>query len=163
MVFEVDLLKSQEINLDYILELIFEKNKKVKGKAALVEEMRRVIRASLGNRAKESLVVDFINQTELDRIADKASVIDAFYAFAQSEQRREAQELISNEELNEGAAKRYIATSLKREFASDNGTELNAILPKMSPLNPKYLQKKQDAFQKIAAFVEKFKGVGGNL
>ncbi|KWT16031.1 type I restriction endonuclease subunit R [Pseudomonas amygdali] len=163
VVFEVDLLKSQEINLDYILELIFEKNKKVKGKAALVEEMRRVIRASLGNRAKESLVVDFINQTELDRIADKASVIDAFYAFAQSEQRREAQELISDEELNEGAAKRYIATSLKREFASDNGTELNAILPKMSPLNPKYLQKKQDAFQKIAAFVEKFKGVGGNL
>ncbi|WP_439854098.1 type I restriction endonuclease subunit R [Pseudomonas yamanorum] len=163
VVFEVDLLKSQEINLDYILELIFEKNKKVKGKAALVEEMRRVIRASLGNRAKESLVVDFINQTELDRIADKASVIDAFYTFAQSEQRREAQELISDEELNERAARRYIATSLKREFASDNGTELNAILPKMSPLNPKYLQKKQDAFQKIAAFVEKFKGVGGNL
>ncbi|MCF7555387.1 type I restriction endonuclease subunit R [Pseudomonas petrae] len=163
VVFEVDLLKSQEINLDYILELIFEKNKKVKGKAALVEEMRRVIRASLGNRAKESLVVDFINQTELDGIADKASVIDAFYTFAQSEQRREAHELISDEELNEGAAKRYIATSLKREFASDNGTELNAILPKMSPLNPKYLQKKQDAFQKIAAFVEKFKGVGGNL
>lgn len=163
VVFEVDLLKSQEINLDYILELLFEKNKKVKGKAALVEEMRRVIRASLGNRAKESLVVDFINQTELDRIGDKASVIDAFYTFAQSEQRREAQELISDEELNEGAAKRYIATSLKREFASDNGTELNAILPRMSPLNPKYLQKKQDAFQKIAAFVEKFKGVGGNL
>ncbi|WP_044424614.1 type I restriction endonuclease subunit R, EcoR124 family [Pseudomonas avellanae] len=149
--------------LDYILELIFEKNKKVKGKAALVEDMRRVIRASLGSRAKESLVVDFINQTELDGIADKASVIDAFYTFAQSEQRCEAQGLIVDEELNEGAAKRYIATSLKKEFASDNGTELNAILPKMSPLNPKFLQKKQDVLQKIAAFVEKFKGVGGSL
>ena len=34
------------------------------------------------------------------------------------------------------AAKRYISTSLKREFASDNGTQLNAVLPKMSPLNP---------------------------
>ncbi|MFM0297731.1 MULTISPECIES: type I restriction endonuclease subunit R [Paraburkholderia] len=163
VVFEVDLLKSQEINLDYILELIFEKNRKVKDKASLVEEMRRVIRASLGNRAKESLVVDFINQTDLDRIGDKASVIDAFFTFAQSEQQRDAQELISDEELNEEAAKRYIATSLKREFASDNGTELNAILPKMSPLNPKYLKKKQDVFQKIAAFVEKFKGVGGYL
>ena len=63
VVFEVDLLKSQEISLDYILELIFEKNKKVKDKTALVEDVRRVIRASLGNRAKESLVVDFINQT----------------------------------------------------------------------------------------------------
>ena len=55
MVFEVDLLKSQEINLDYILELIFEHNKKIKSKSELVDEVRRVIRASLGNRAKESL------------------------------------------------------------------------------------------------------------
>jgi type I restriction enzyme R subunit len=163
VVFEVDLLKSQEINLDYILELIFESNKKVKDKASLVEEVRRVIRASLGNRAKEGLLVDFIHQTDLDQIGDKASVIDAFFIFAQAEQQREAQELISAESLNPEAARRYIATSLKREFASENGTELNAILPKMSPLNPQYLTKKQSVFQKIAAFVEKFKGVGGQV
>ncbi|SSV53197.1 HsdR family type I site-specific deoxyribonuclease [Acinetobacter nosocomialis] len=163
VVFEVDLLKSQEINLDYILELIFENNKKVKDKATLVEDMRRVIRASLGNRAKESLIVDFINQTNLDQIGDKASLIDAFFTFAQSEQQREVQELIIDENLNEDAAKRYIMNSLKREFASENGTELNAVLPKMSPLNPQYLTKKQSVFQKIAILVEKFKGVGGNI
>ena len=163
VVFEVDLLKSQEINLDYILELIFENNKKVKDKATLVDDVRRVIRASLGNRAKEGLLVDFINQTDLDQIVDKASVIDAFFTFAQAEQQREVQELISDESLNAEAAKRYITTSLKREFASDNGTELNALLPKMSPLNPQYLTKKQGVFQKIAAFVEKFKGVGGQV
>jgi type I restriction enzyme R subunit len=37
------------------------------------------------------------------------------------------------------------------------------VLPKMSPLNPQYLTKKQSVFQKIAAFVEKFKGVGGKV
>ena len=163
VVFEVDLLKSQEINLDYILELIFEHNKKTKSKSELVDEVRRVIRASLGNRAKESLVVDFINQTDLDQIGDKASVIEAFFTFAQAEQQREAAELISDEGLNAEAAKRYITTSLKREFASENGTELNAVLPKMSPLNPQFLTKKQTVFQKIAAFVEKFKGVGGEI
>ena len=163
VVFEVDLLKSQEINLDYILELIFEKNKKVKDKETLVEEVRRIIRSSTGNRAKESLVVDFINQTDLDKIQDKVSIIDAFFSFAQEEQKREVEELINEEELNEEAAKRYILTSLKREYASENGTELNEILPKMSPLNPKYLTKKQRAFQKISVFVEKFKGVGGML
>ena len=161
VVFEVDLLKSQEINLDYILELIFEKNKKVKDKVTLVEEVRRIIRSSAGNRAKESMVVDFINRTDLDEIKDKASIIDAFFTFAQKEQKREAEELISEEELNVEAAKRYILTSLRREYASENGTELNEILPKMSPLNPKYLTKKQSVFQKISAFVEKFKGVGG--
>ncbi|MNE56498.1 Type I restriction enzyme [compost metagenome] len=163
VVFEVDLLKSQEINLDYILEQIFENNKKVKDKAALVEDVRRMIRASIGNRAKESLLVDFINQTDLDKIGDKATVIDAFFTFAQAEQRREAEELISSENLNVDAAKRYIATSIRREFATDNGTELNAILPKMSPLNPQYLSKKQSVFQRIVMFVEKFKGVGGQI
>ena len=163
VVFEVDLLKSQEINLDYILELIFEHNKKTKDKASLVDEVRRLIRASIGNRAKESLVVDFINQTDLDTIQDKASIIDAFFSFAQKEQKREAAELVRSENLNEAAAKRYLIASLKREYASENGTELNAILPKMSPLNPEYLPKKHSVFQKIADFVEKFKGVGGEV
>lgn len=163
VVFEVDLLKSQEINLDYILELIFESNKKIKDKVALVDDMRRVIRSSLESRSKESLIVDFINYTDLDKIEDKASVMDSFYTFAQIEQQREVQELIQDENLNEDAAKRYIMASLKREFASENGTELNAILPKMSPLNPQYLTKKQNVFHKISILVEKFKGIGGNI
>lgn len=163
VVFEVDLLKSQEINLDYILELIFEHNKKIKDKSELVEESRRLIRASIGNRAKEGLLVDFINQTNLDKIIDKPSIIDAFFTFAQVEQQREAEELIDSENLNKEAAKRYIITSLKREYASENGTELNSILPKMSPLNPQYLTKKQTVFQKISTFVDKFKGVGGKI
>jgi len=163
VVFEIDLLKSQEINLDYILELIFEHNKKTKDKDALVTEIRRVIRASVGNRAKEILVVDFINQTDLDTLKDKANVIDAFFQFAQSKQKAEAFELIEEENLNIEEAKRYITASLKREYASENGTELNALLPKMSPLNPQYLTKKQSVFQKLVAFVEKFKGVGGQL
>jgi len=161
VVFEVDLLKSQEINLDYILELIFEHNKKTRSKSELVDEVRRVIRASLGQRAKESLVVDFINQTDLNPLGDKAGVIEAFFSFARAEQQREAQALIESENLNPEAARRYLAASLKREFASDSGTELHAVLPKMSPLNPQYLGTKQRVFQKIAAFVEKFKGVGG--
>lgn len=163
VVFEVDLLKSQEINLEYILELIFEKNKKVKDKAAMVEDMRRVIRASLGNRAKESLLVDFINQTDLDQLGDKAGLIEAFFAYARAEMQHEAQELISGENLNEEAAKRYIAASLKNGYASEHGTALNDILPKMSPLNPQYLTKKQNVFQRMAAFVEKFMGVNKHL
>ncbi len=163
VVFEVDLLKSQEINLDYILELIFEHNKKTKDKDTLITEIRRVIRASVGNRAKESLVVDFINETDLDTLQDKANVIDSFFQFAQAKQKAEALELITEENLNIEEAKRYITTSLKREYASENGTELNTLLPKMSPLNPQYLTKKQSVFQKLVSFVEKFKGVGGQL
>ena len=161
IVFEVDLLKSQEINLDYILELILEKHKNVKNKELLIEDVRRLIRSSTGNRSKETLIVDFISQTDLDKFDDKANIIDAFFLFAQEIQKKEVEKLIEEEKLNVEAAKRYILTSLKREYANENGTELNEILPKMSPLNPKYLLKKQNVFQKISDFVEKFKGIGG--
>lgn len=163
VVFEIDLLKSQEIDLDYILELVFEHNQKTKDKDALIDEVRRIIRSSIGNRAKEGLVVDFIHETDLESIQDKAGIISAFFDYAQQRQKEEAANLIEEEKLNVDAAKRYIQTSLKREFASENGTDLNAILPKMSPLNPQYLTKKQSVFQKIAAFIEKFKGIGGSV
>lgn len=163
VIFEIDLLKSQEINLDYILELIYEKNKDVKDKDTLVDEIRRIIRSSIENRTKESLIVDFINQTDLNKIQDKVSILADFYEFAQQEQKREAEELINEEGLNVDAAKRYILVSLKREYASENGIDLNEILPKMSPLNPGYLTKKQTVFQKISAFVEKFKHIGDKL
>lgn len=163
VVFEIDLLKSQEINLDYILELIFEKNNKIKDKASLIKEIRGIIRASVGNRAKESLIIDFINDTNLDTITDKTSIIESFFEYAQNKQKQEASELIVSENLNEEEAKRYITVSLKREFVSENGTDFNNILPKMSPLNPMYLTKKHKVFQLIAAFVEKFKGVGGKI
>ena len=163
VVFEADLLKSQEINLDYILELIFEHNKKTKNKSELIDEIRSIIRASLGNRAKESLIVDYINQTDIDSIIDKTGIIESFFQFAQKEQQKEADELISSEGLNIEATKRYINVSLKRGYASEQGTDLNNVLPKMSPLNPQYLTKKQRIFQKMAAFVEKFKGIDGKI
>jgi len=163
VVFEIDLLKSQEINLDYILELIFEKNSRTKDKATLIEEIRGVIRASIGNRAKESLIVEFINDTNLDAITDKVGIIELFFEYAQGKQKQEVTELIASEGLNEAEARRYIANSLKRECVSENGIDFNSILPKMSPLNPLYLAKKHKVFQLIAAFVEKFKGIGGEL
>ena len=163
VVFEVDLLKSQEINLDYILELIFEHNRKIRNKAELVETIRRIIRATIDSRAKEGLIVDFINETDLDAIADKAGVIAAFFEYAQLVQKKEAEDLIAAESLNAEEARRYIAASLERGYASENGTGLNNILPKMSPLNPQYLTRKQAVFRRISAFVEKFKGVGGKI
>ncbi|MFZ7108739.1 type I restriction endonuclease subunit R [Avibacterium avium] len=163
VIFEVDLLKSQEINLDYILELIFHENKRVNNKPDLIKEVRRIIRSSVGHRAKESLIIDFIQQTDLNSIPDRVEIIESFYKFAQLEQEKEANELIKDEKLNEEAAKRYISASLKRGYASENGTALNEALPKLSPLNPQYRTKKRIIFEKLVAFVEKFKGIGGRI
>lgn len=163
VVFEVELLKSQEINLDYILELIFETNQKVSGKDQVIEEVTRTIRASLGHRAKEGLIVDFIHDSDLDSFADKSDILEQFYTFARQRQKEAVADLIETEGLNQESAKRYIQTSLKHEYASENGNALNEALPKMSPLNPQYRTKKQTVFEKIVDLVETFKGIGGEI
>lgn len=163
VVFEVELLKSQEINLDYILELIFETNKKVSDKEVLIDEIVRTIRASLGNRAKEDLIVDFIQQSNLDAYKDKTEIIEQFFRFARVEQKKEVEALIISEGLKKDSAKRYIQAALNHEYVSEKGTELNEALPKMSPLNANYRNKKQKVFQKISTLVEKFKGIGGEI
>jgi type I restriction enzyme R subunit len=161
VVFEVELIKSQEVNLDYILGIIHEKSKN-QTKEELIIEAKEIIRASVGNRAKEGLIIDFINQANLIEIEDRAIFIDEFYQFAQSKQQAEMKQIIQEEGLHEEQAKRYIASSLKKQFASENGLGLHEALPKMSPLNPQYKTKRQTVFDKIVGFVEKFKGISKN-
>ena len=77
--FQIDLLKTDEINLDYILELILEKTKEHDDIEILKSEIRRVIRTSLGTRAKENLVINFINKTDLKKLKNNGEILDAFY------------------------------------------------------------------------------------
>ena len=77
--FQIDLLKTDEINLDYILELILEKTKEHDDIETLKSEIRRVIRTSLGTRAKENLVINFINKTDLKKLKNNGEILDAFY------------------------------------------------------------------------------------
>jgi type I restriction enzyme R subunit len=76
--------------------------------------MKSTIRLSLARLprlARISRRTSSIN-VALDDINDKASIIDTFFSFAQAEQKREAEELIRSESLNEDAAKRYITSSI---------------------------------------------------
>ena len=160
VVFEVDLLRSQEINLDYILHLIYDYHKMHSEKAALIEEVRRVIRASLGQRAKESLIVDFIECTDLDSIAEREDIIPAFYEFAQQRRDEERDQLIAEEGLRSEAAHHFIDFSLRRGYASNQGTDLDEILPfKVSPLDRNSRAKRNAVLERISAFVEKFTGI----
>lgn len=64
------------------------------------------------------------------------------------------------------AARRYISQSLRREYADDAGTGLDDTLPKRSLLvgDPQeHLQKRKTVFERVSAFVEKFKGIGGKI
>ena len=160
VVFEVDLLRSQEINLDYILHLIYDYHQSQNEKEELIEEVRRIIRASLGHRSKEGLIVAFIEHTDLDSFKQREDIIPAFYEFAFDCREKEREELIEQEGLKADVAGHYLDFSLRRGYASEQGTDLDEILPfKISPLDRNSRIKRNQVFARISAFVEKFTGI----
>lgn len=161
--FEVELLKSLEITLDYILSLIFEYNKKQNSKEALVEEIRHIIRTGTDNRAKEGLIVDFIHATDLDEPGDASAVIRAFYEYAQEMMVREATLLIEEEHLKPQEMRRYLSNALSRGAAYRIGTDLSRALPSMSPLSPGFTKMADRVYGKAKLFVEKYRDIGSSL
>lgn len=61
----------KRLALDYILALVFEKNKETHTKEELIEDVRRVIRAAWAIEPKESLIIDYIHATDLDNMSDR--------------------------------------------------------------------------------------------
>ena len=156
--FQIDLLKTDEINLDYILELILEKTKEHDDIETLKSEIRRVIRTSLGTRAKENLVINFINKTDLKKLKNNGEILDAFYKYAKEEKKEKIDELVKNENLKEDS-RRFIEKSINKGFVDYAGSELDSILPPTSRRKGAREVKKQSVLEKIRKMVEIFIGI----
>ena len=88
------------------------------------------------------------------------SIIPAFYEFAQQRRDEERDQLIADEGLRPEAAHHFIDFSLRRGYASNQGTDLDEILPfKVSPLDRNSRAKRNAVLERISAFVEKFTGI----
>ena len=156
--FQIDLLKTDEINLDYILELILEKTKEHDDIETLKSEIRRVIRTSLGTRAKENLVINFINKTDLKKLKNNGEILDAFYKYAKEEKKEKIDELVKDENLKEDS-RRFIEKSINKGFVDYAGSELDSILPPTSRRKGAREAKKQSVLEKIQKMVEIFIGI----
>ena len=156
--FQIDLLRTDEINLDYILELILEKTKEHDDIETLKSEIRRVIRTSLGTRAKENLVINFINKTDLKKLKNNGEILDAFYKYAKEEKKEKIDELVKDENLKEDS-RRFIEKSINKGFVDYAGSELDSILPPTSRRKGAREVKKQSVLEKIQKMVEIFIGI----
>ena len=156
--FQIDLLKTDEINLDYILELILEKTKEHDNIETLKSEIRRIIRTSLGTRAKENLVINFINKTDLKKLKNNGEILDAFYKYAKEEKKEKIDELVKDENLKEDS-RRFIEKSINKGFVDYAGSELDSILPPTSRRKGAREVKKQSVLEKIRKMVEIFIGI----
>ena len=156
--FQIDLLKTDEINLDYILALILEKARENDDIESLKAEVRRVIRSSLGTRAKEDLVMEFISKTRLSELKNTDDIIETFYDFAKKEKEVKINQLISEENLNE-KANRFIEKSISKGYVEYAGDELDGIIPPLSRRGGVREKKKEIVLEKIRKVVEVFVGI----
>lgn len=156
--FQIDLLKTDEINLDYILALILEKAKNTDNLESLKAEIRRVIKSSLGTRAKEELVIEFINITDLAKLKTKDDVLDAFYKFARIEKETTIKDLVKEEELKENST-RFIEKAISKGYVEYAGDELDRIIPPTSRRQGAREKKKESILSKIRKIVEVFVGI----
>ena len=156
--FQIDLLKTDEINLDYILSLILKKSEEHDDIETLKSEIRRIIRTSLGTRAKEDLVMNFINKTDLSELKNSSDILESFYKYANEEKKIKIDELIENESLKKDS-ERFIEKSINKGFVDYAGAELDSILPPTSRRKGAREAKKQTVLQKIRNIVEIFIGI----
>ena len=156
--FQIDLLKTDEINLDYILSLILEKSKENEDVESIKSEVRRVIRSSLGTRAKEDLIIDFINTTNLSELNNTDDVLESFYSFAKKEKESNIKNLVEEERLKDGST-RFIGKAIDKGYVEYAGDELDRIIPPTSRRRGAREKKKESVLEKIRKIVEVFVGI----
>lgn len=156
--FQIDLLKTDEINLDYILALILEKSKENDDVESLKAEVRRVIRSSLGTRAKEELIMNFINSTRLSELKNTDDILESFYGFARKEKENEIKCLVEEEKLKENSM-RFIEKAIGKGYVEYAGDELDRIIPPTSRRGGGREKKKESVLEKIRHIVEVFVGI----
>ncbi|MEX2804746.1 type I restriction endonuclease subunit R [Streptococcus sp. H31] len=156
--FEIELLKTEEINLDYIINLISEKSKTSVSKDDLKSEMTRVIRSSIDMRSKEELVLSFINDHNQEKLQDEQTILESFYTYARQQKEVAIQTLAEKERLK-GDYRHFIKQSLIRGYVPSGGTELNELMPPTSRRKGARERKKQEIYQQLQELVETYKGI----
>lgn len=156
--FEIDLLKTDEINLDYILQLILEKSKDNEDKETIKVDVRRALKSSLENRYKEDLVIKYIDTTNLNNLKNNDEITDSFYKFARGEKKKEINSLAEVENLKDGAH-RFIENAIQKGQIENVGKELDDLLPPVSRIGGGRQAKKQTVLEKIRKIVEIFVGI----
>lgn len=159
VVFEIELIKQVEINVDYILMLV-EKYRAERGDGddkELRTEINRALGASPSLRNKKDLIEAFVESLSVD------GEIDAEWrAFVKARREAELAALIEEEKLREEGTRALLANAFRDGQLSTGGMALARVLPPMSRFSPKgeHGAKRKRVIEKLTAFFERFFGLG---
>jgi type I restriction enzyme R subunit len=160
VVFEIELIKQVEINVDYILMLVV----KYRGEHGdgedkeLRVEITQAVEASPTLRDKRDLIEDFV-----DRVSADGAVDEEWQAFIDARRQEELEAIIAEENLRADAARAFVESAFREGVLRATGTAITHVLPPVSRFSAGggHSVKKQRVVERLRTYFDRFFGLGG--
>ncbi len=153
IVFEMELIKQIEINIDYIIELITKYHEShIKDKEIRIS-ISKAIDSSVELRNKKDLIEKFIIS-----LTPGSDVSDDWHNFIEEQKNEELNQIIQDENLDKDETYKFIKNAFRDGYVQTTGTSLAKILPPVSRFSPsgERSQKRETVIEKISAFFNRF-------
>ena len=155
IIFEIELIKQVEINIDYILMKVAEYYKSNKKDKEILIDIKKAIDSSIELRSKKELIEGFI-----DRVNSSKNVTDDFKKFVREEKEKDLEKVIEEEKLKPEETKKFIDNSLRDGTLKTTGTDIDKLLPPVSRFGGgNRVEKKLGVIEKLKGFFDKYLGL----
>lgn len=155
VVFEVELIKQIEINIDYILLLVKKYHDSHGDDKEVLITIHKAIDASSELRSKKALIDNFI-----DGINEVSDVLGEWHEYVAQEREKQLCEIIKEENLHPEETHKFIENSFRDGGIKTTGTEIDKIMPSVSRFGGGREKKKRTIIEKLKVFFERFFGIG---
>ncbi len=155
LVFETELIRQVEVNIDYILLLVQKYHDSNCTNKELLIGISKAISSSLQLRSKKELIENFITSVNADTDVEKS-----WKDYVEQQKDEDLNEIIESEHLKPQETKEFIKNSLRDGQVRTTGTDIDKILPPMSRFGGGNRQeKKKSVIEKIQTFFERYFGL----
>ena len=156
IVFEIELIKQIEINIDYILMLVKKYHDSHCEDKEVLVDIRKAVDASPELRSKKQLIENFING-----INEVEDVMGEWNEFVDQQREEELAQIIADEKMKPQETRDFIETAFRDGEVKTTGTDIDKIMPPVSRFGGSgRAAKKQTVIEKLKAFFEKYFGIG---
>ena len=159
IVFEMELIKQVEINIDYILMLVEKYHDDNCQDKEIIESIRRIIDSNPQLRSKKQLIEDFIGKVNVEGTIN-SSISEEWFLYVLEEEQKDLDALIAAEKMPEYETKRFVENSFRDGVMKTTGTGIDKIMPPMSYFGGGKIERKKSIIEKLQAFFDKYSGLG---
>lgn len=155
IVFEIELIKQVEVNIDYILMLVEKYHDGNCENKEILATIQKAVDASLQLRSKKELIEQFISRVNVE-----TSVQSDWRRYVSEQEEADLTEIISTENLKPDETRKFIENAFRDGAVKTTGTDIDKLMPPVSRFGGgNRAEKKQGVIDKLKAFFEKYFGI----